>query len=252
MDGALLVMPVAFFCEFVDSSLGMGYGTILTPVLLLMGYEPLQVVPAVLLSEFVTGITSAFFHHSARNVNFRPHTMDFRVALVLAIFGMVGTIASVFCAIKLPPEFLKLWIGFIVLSMGIVILATYHRKPKFRWSKLITLGTVASFNKGISGGGYGPLVMGGQILSGIGVKNAVGITSLTEGLTCLAAIILYVMFRSEVDWVLAPWLMAGAVLSIPFATHVLKKISEDKAKIGVAVIIVILGVVTLSKVFLNQ
>ena len=40
-------MPLAFVCEFVDSTLGMGYGTSLTPILLLMGFEPLQVVPAV-------------------------------------------------------------------------------------------------------------------------------------------------------------------------------------------------------------
>ena len=49
------VIPLAFFCEFVDSSLGMGFGTILSPVLLLMGFEALDVVPAVLFSECITG-----------------------------------------------------------------------------------------------------------------------------------------------------------------------------------------------------
>ena len=31
------VVLMAFICELVDSSLGMGYGTVLTPVLLAMG-----------------------------------------------------------------------------------------------------------------------------------------------------------------------------------------------------------------------
>jgi len=54
---------IAFLAEYVDSSLGMGYGTILTPVLLLMGFKPLEVVPAVLLSEFATGLLAGFTHH---------------------------------------------------------------------------------------------------------------------------------------------------------------------------------------------
>jgi len=43
----------AFICEYVDSTLGMGYGTTLTPVLLLVGFAPMQIVPAILLSEFM-------------------------------------------------------------------------------------------------------------------------------------------------------------------------------------------------------
>ena len=40
----------AFICEYMDSTLGMGYGTTLTPILLMMGYNPLQIVPVVLIS----------------------------------------------------------------------------------------------------------------------------------------------------------------------------------------------------------
>ncbi|UCB56453.1 MAG: sulfite exporter TauE/SafE family protein [Candidatus Omnitrophota bacterium] len=243
----LLLMPLAFVCEFIDSSLGMGYGTSLTPILLLMGFEPLQVVPAVLLSEFVSGITAASFHHSIENVSFKPGSKDTKVALALSAFAVLGTIIAVFLAVKLPAKTLKLWIGAIVLFMGIFILATFNRKPRFTWRKIATLGTVASFNKGMSGGGYGPLVMGGQLLSGISAKNAVGITSLSEGVTCLVGIILYFFLKSQADWTLAPWLMAGAVLSVPLAAHTLKRLPERKVKIAIAVIIVTLGCLTLAK-----
>ena len=94
--------------------------------------------------------------------------------------------------------------------------------------------------------------MGGQLLSGIGVKNAVGITSLSESITCLVGVILYFTLKSNVDWVLAPWLMAGAVLSVPFAAHTLKRIPENKAKTAVAIIIIGLGCLTLAKVFLTK
>ena len=41
------IFLAAFIAEYFDSSLGMGYGTTLTPVLLFMGYTPMQIVPAV-------------------------------------------------------------------------------------------------------------------------------------------------------------------------------------------------------------
>ncbi|MBN3038897.1 MAG: sulfite exporter TauE/SafE family protein [Candidatus Omnitrophica bacterium] len=247
----LLIMPLAFICEFIDSTLGMGYGTSLTPLLLLMGFAPLQVVPAVLFSEFVSGVTAAFFHHSVQNVDFNPRSKDTKIAAVLASFSVVGTILAVILAVKLPARVLKLWIGAIVLFMGVFILATYKRSPRFTWRKIITLGTIASFNKGMSGGGYGPLVMGGQVLSGVGVKNAVGITSLAEGITCLVGVLLYFFLKSDVDWVLAPWLMAGAVLSVPLAAHTLKRIPEKKMKIITAIVIIVLGCLTLSKVLIK-
>ena len=244
----LIVMPLAFCCEFIDSSLGMGYGTVLTPILLLMGYEPLQVVPAVLFSEFVTGITAAFFHHSVENVNLKPHTKEGKVALVLSIFGVIGVVASVLVTVNLPRDVLKICIGVIVLSMGVYLLASLNRPARFSWVRITLLGTIASFNKGMSGGGYGPLVTGGQMVSGVGVKGAVGITSLSEGVTCLIGVIVYYLIKSDIDWILAPWLMAGAVLSVPLAAHTLKRIPEKKARFAVACFILLLGVVTLVKV----
>ena len=66
----LAIFLAAHLCEYVDSSLGMGYGTTLTPVLLLAGFEPLQIVPAVLLSEFVTGLAAGLLHHHEGNIDF--------------------------------------------------------------------------------------------------------------------------------------------------------------------------------------
>ena len=65
---------IALSAEYMDSTIGMGYGTTLTPILLLFGYEPMQVVPAVLISELVTGLLAGFTHHSVGNVDFRPKT----------------------------------------------------------------------------------------------------------------------------------------------------------------------------------
>ena len=241
------IIPLAFVCEFLDSSLGMGYGTTLTPLLIIIGFEPLQIVPAVLLSEFVSGLLAAFLHHKQKNVNFNHDSIDTKIALLLAIFSVIGTIIAVIIAVNIPKNILKLIISIIVLSMGIIIIFTINYKPKFSWIKITALGTIASLNKGLSGGGYGPLVMGGQMLSGVGVKNAIGITSLAEGITCLAGVILYFILSDKINWILSPFLVIGAVLSVPFSVYVVKKIPEKQVKIFVSIFILFLGTFSLFK-----
>ncbi len=268
----MTIIIVAFLCEYMDSTLGMGYGTTLTPVLLLLGYSPMQVVPAVLLSELITGLMAGIFHHRAGNVNFKPKTTNFslivhklkalgyiesarrglplhlKVALLLAMCSVVGTVAAVLIAVKIPKFWLKFYIGCLVLSMGIIIIICLNKDFKFSWKKITSLGLIASFNKGMSGGGYGPVVTGGQVLSGVEGRSAVGITSLAEGLTCLVGIITYFLIaKNAIDWKLAPVIIAGAVFSVPLSAISVKKISSRNLKLSIAVVTIILGLLTIIK-----
>ncbi|MEZ5335109.1 MAG: sulfite exporter TauE/SafE family protein [Methanolobus sp.] len=268
----LAILLIAFLAEYIDSTLGMGYGTTLTPILLLLGFEPLQVVPAILLSESLTGVFAGLMHHKVKNVDFRPKTMNpyrifeatqqlgiaetferglprhLKVALLIAFCSIFGSLFAVFVAVNIPAFYLKLYIGLLVLVIGIVILATLNKEYGFSWKKITGLSLIASFNKGMSGGGYGPVVTGGQLLSGVDGKNAIGITSLAEGLTCIVAVIAYLYTNSIIDWILAPYLVTGAVLSVPFAAISVKKIDTKKFKVIVGVATLVLGVFTLWKV----
>lgn len=129
----------------MDSTLGMGYGTTLTSTLLLFGFGPMQIVPVVLLSELVSGLLAGFFHHKEGNVNLKPATPDIfkitnmlsplgyiekfkktvplhlKVALLLSFCSIVGTIAAIFLAVNIPKFWLKLYFGFLVLAMGMLI-----------------------------------------------------------------------------------------------------------------------------------
>jgi uncharacterized membrane protein YfcA len=69
----VVVAITALLCEDIDASIGMGYGTTLTPLLLIIGFLPLQVVPAVLLGQLAGGLIGGFFHHKLGNIN-----LDFR------------------------------------------------------------------------------------------------------------------------------------------------------------------------------
>lgn len=100
----------------------------------------------------------------------------------------------------------------------------------------------------MSGGGYGPVVTGGQILSGVEGKSAVGITSLAESLTCLVGVIAYVLIsKNPVDWKLAPFIIIGAVLSVPLCAKSVKWISTKKLKLAIALLTIALGILTIVK-----
>ncbi|MBN2121385.1 MAG: sulfite exporter TauE/SafE family protein [Candidatus Omnitrophica bacterium] len=268
------LISVAFVCEYVDSTLGMGYGTTLTPLLLIAGYNPLQIVPVVLISELISGILAGVLHHREGNVNLKPKSIHpsviverlkqlgyvesfkrgipshLKVALLLAVCSIVGTVGAVYLAVNIPKFWVKLYIGVLVLAMGITIIICYNKKFKFSWRKIVGLGLLASFNKGISGGGYGPVVTSGQVLSGIEGKSAVGITSLAEGLTCAVGIATYVLIsKKPLDLRLAPFVIVGAVLSVPFSAKSVKKITEDKLKLAIAVFTIILGTFSIFKTF---
>ena len=242
------IVLLALFCEYIDSTLGMGYGTTLTPLLLLMGYEPAQIVPSVLLSEFLAGILAGVAHHELGNVDLRPGSRSFKITVTLAACSVVGAVAAVFIAVNIPEWMIKAYVGILVLAVGIGILLTIGRTFAFSWRKLVGLGLVAALNKGLSGGGYGPLVCGGQVLSGVGEREAVGITSLAEGLACIVGVAAYLLTgNGAVDWGLAPSLALGAVLSVPLAALTVKKAPVGKMRWAIGGAVTALGLFTLAR-----
>lgn len=246
-----LVGVMAFFSEFLDSSMGMGYGTALVPLMLFMGYDPLRVIPAVLISQLATDIVTMAMHHKAKNVNLHFGTQDFKVAMILGMISSVGVIAAVLVAVNIPKDVLSIYIGSLVFVMGIIVFYTAGRPMLFSWNKLMAVSLVASFNKGISGGGYGPLVMGGQMLSGVDAKNAVGITAFAEAITCFVGFIVYILSGKPLDWPLIGFLTVSAVLAVPLAVFTVKKLPSLKLKKYIGILIALLGLITLAKLFLK-
>jgi len=246
----LAVFLAALVCEFVDSSLGMGYGTTLTPLLLVAGFEPLQIVPCVLLSELATGLTSTVMHHRDGNVDLLRDPKARNTAILLSVLSVVGTVAAVVFALKVSKFWLTAIIAVIILSVGVITLATLRRRLRYRRSHMIALGAVAAFNKGLSGGGYGPLVTAGQVVSGVSARSAVAITSLAEALTCLVGLIAYVALYGHVDWTLAGPLTLGAMLSVPVATLTVRGLSEGVMRASVGTVTCLLGLVTFAKLLM--
>lgn len=245
----IMIALAALGCEFIDSGLGMGYGTTLTPLLLLAGYEPLDVVLAILISELATGILAAIFHDRAGNMDIIRDSRVRKTSFILALFSVLGATLAVFTALNISKQFLGTAIGVIITVMGILILSAHSCSFKFTTGRIIVLGIVAAFNKGLSGGGYGPLVTGGQIICGIKPKQAVGITSLAEAATCLVALSVYLFSGRTPCWSLVAPLFIGGVISVPFSVLTIKRITANKVRIAIGVGTLVLGLFSLVKIW---
>ncbi len=67
----LSLLAVSFIGEFVNSSLGMLYGTITSAFLISIGFPPLVVVPGILATDAFAGFIAAKEHHLLKNADFR-------------------------------------------------------------------------------------------------------------------------------------------------------------------------------------
>jgi len=245
----LHLVLLAFLLETADASFGGGYGTILTPLLLVLGFEPSRAVPVVLVSQLAGDFLASFFHHEFRNVDFSRNNRHLRVALTLAILGSAGCVASVVVAVNLPKHYVNLYIGVLVAATGLSLLVANNRIRAFSWRRLVFIGSIAAFNKGISGGGYGPLITGGQIFTGVEPKNAIGITTLSEGMTCIVAVLSYILLGTNIDWSLAALLSIGVSFSTPISAYLVRKMKSGTLKLTTAMVAVLLGLSTIFGTF---
>jgi len=230
----LAIVLAAFLCEYVDSSLGMGYGTTLTPLMILVGFDPKQVVPCVLVSELLTGFAATLMHQRDGNVDFFGNKQARWTAILLSVLSTVGAVAAVSLAVSVNRQALATIIGVIILGTGVATLATISRQLRYRRSHIIAVGAVAAFNKGLSGGGYGPLVTAGQVVSGVTPRHAVAISSLAESFTCFVGLVAYLLLGKSFNWGLALPLSVGALMSVPLATLTVRRLPEKvmRASVG--------------------
>lgn len=175
----------AFACGFIDSALGMMYGVILSPVLIIAGFDPLLVIPSVLLSQAAGGFSAGFFHHKFRNVNFRLHSSDSKVVYVATSTGIAATVVAVLVAVNVPQVVLETYIGLLVLVLGILLLSRV--RFRFSWKKISVVSVIGSFNKGLTGGGFSPVVVSGQITAERTPRQAIGTTVLAKAPIAVAA-----------------------------------------------------------------
>jgi uncharacterized membrane protein YfcA len=226
------IVLLALVFEFLDSVAGMGYGTAFTPLLFLLGYEPLQIIPVIMIQQACAGLITAYIHKAYGNIewHFKPMSETVHLWLIISITGILAvifSITSVYGMLKPAAIWIKLYVVILLIFMGIIALFNAKKTPTYHSRRMIIFGALAGFNKGIGGGGYGPVVTIGGLLSGIPVKSMIAVTAFSEGAVCIVSIMVWFLllkYGVVIDFILLPSMILGSIFAIiaaPYMTRVL-------------------------------
>lgn len=237
--------------EFIDSSLGMLYGTVLSPLLILIGYDVRIAVPSILISQAVGGFVASCRHHKLGNADFQSGTTDYNVAKIIIWFGVFACFAGVYVSVSISPKILNTYIALLVIVIGIMILS--DKSLIMTAKKIYALGFISAFNKALSGGGFGPLVAGGQLVfKDRNEKGAIGSTDFAEAPICLLSFFLWIMLKGIPPLNIIIPMCIGSAVGGFFGPMALSKIkSKKKLKMGLGVLILIEGIWVLFKVWIK-
>ncbi len=245
-----LCFLISFSASLVDISLGMGYGFTVTPLLLLLGFEPLETIPSVLFASFVGGLVSSYFHQKFRNFDLRGEGNTLRIAVVISLFSLFGGFIGAKLALGISSFYLRLYIGTLVTLTGFFVLASKEIHMTFSWFKMVLVSLIGSFNKGLSGSGFGPMVTTGGLLSGVDEKVIVAIQSFSESPVSLIGFVVFWLSNKAMNWHLILSLAAGVSLSAPLAALIVKRLNRDKLRLLIGLTSIIIGGATLLKAIL--
>ena len=221
MADPLSLALMALALAFLNDAMGGGYGTLSSPLLLVLGYPAKVVVPAILFSEVVSEYWSGFWHMRFKNVNYRTFGLTTAGGAVGICFAVL--VIGVF----LTATAAKVYISSIAVVMGAVAVVTasgvlasrFRVRDKTNAPLTGLLGAVCGFNKSSTGGGYGPLSTPGFMLLGLQPAKAVGTTIVTKATACLISIALWAGIVG-IDWSVAAPMAVGAFIGAPFASLV--------------------------------
>lgn len=225
------VVLLAAFFEFMDASAGMGFGTALTPLLLLVGFDPKQIVPVVMIQQGAAGLVGAFLHREFENVEWKlkPMSETIKLALIIIVSGVVFNvlaIVGVYKIFQVEKVWIQLYVALLLLMMGVTSLFQSKKERPYKPNKMVFWASLAGFNKGVGGGGYGPVVTIGGLMSGVPAKSMMAVTAISEGAVSTCSVIVWLAMLGSgvtIDYILLPSFMLATVFSAvaaPYMTRV--------------------------------
>jgi hypothetical protein len=127
--------------------------------------------------------------------------------------------------------------------MGLIIVG--KKKFKFSWIKVTTIAVLSALNKAMSGGGYGPLVASGLIISGRSGKSSIGLTDFAEAPICFLAFTWWMILGANINLnprLLVPLIIGASIGGILGPLALSKSNDNRKMTLYVGRLALILGV----------
>ena len=255
MERLILIAVIGFVAQFIDGSLGMGYGIFSASLLIAGGLYPVIASATVHTAEIVTTLFSGGSHLFFGNVK-----KEWLLPLVIP--GVLGGVAGAYFLTLIPGATMKPFVAGLLLILGIIVLYRFMRRkvpapvleadpPQGRDSlpvagsrlKLPALGLVAAFVDAVGGGGWGPIAAPGLILSeNTEPRKVVGTVNLVEFFVTVAIVVTFIVTIGweSFEWNLVIALLIGGVIAAPIAAYLCKKMPAKL--LGILIGLLLIGV----------
>lgn len=247
-----VILVVGFLAQFIDSTIGMGFGAISASLLLYLGATPLISSASIHAAEFITSIVSGVAHQRLGN------TLQ-TIFSPLAITGIIGGFLGAYTLTRfnfslaiLIVESLLLILGLIMLYMFLILFKNIKPRKKKTYTvwKVNILGFFAGFFDAIAGGGWGAITSLAFLLKGTEPRVAVGSISFAEMFVAGGALLGFIIFGGQTAFevaIVVP-LLIGGVVAAPIGAWLCKKMPQRWLGVAIGLGIVLLSAKKISLV----
>ncbi len=257
MPTLIAIAIAGFLAQFIDGSLGMGYGVTSTTLLLTLGVTPALASASVHLAEIGTSAVSGASHWRLGNVNMR-------VLLMLGVPGGAGAFLGAIVLSNLALDAARPAVSLILLVLGGVIalrfihgrrVAAAHRaggsepaplggtSVRRKWA-LIPLGLVGGFLDASGGGGWGPVTTSTLMAaSRMQPRKIIGTVSGSEFIVAGAASIgfLLALGSAGIDPAIVAMMLLGGAIAAPLSAWLVSRIDDRALGTSVGGLIIVLN-----------
>jgi len=260
--GTFVIAPadersLIFFSTLVALAAGLSstaigvYGGVLVPGLLLLGVDARFAAAASLFLQVLVIPLAASSHYRMGN-------FSRSVAVPLLIGGVIGAFIGPFFAAAMPKEWIVRFVAAMIVSVGIVVLATLHLTGlgKVRDDNDIPrrqvggIGLLAGFSSGVSGAGWGPIGVKLLILSRIDPAQAIGSSLFARIFMAAAAVVGFFVAQTAFNnatanwWIVVP-LFAGSVAPMIVGAMLLSRLGRERATVAITLLSIALALPSL-------
>jgi siroheme synthase-like protein len=240
----LMMLITGFLAQMADGSLGMGYGTISTTLLLAMGVNPAIVSSRVHTARVFSSGVSGYSHHRFGNINRKL----FKIIVIPGIFGAVIGATLAFHGqeyakyIRIPLSFYTIYLGFYILRKAFTRSSGKTKVKGAGW-----LAATGGFMDAFAGGGWGTLVTSTLLSKRRTPRYVIGSVCLAEFFVVLTSSITFFILLRSIPLFDVAGLIIGGLIAAPVAARLVGKIPLKTTFIIVGIFVMLTSLSTLWK-----
>jgi uncharacterized membrane protein YfcA len=250
-----LLFPLAaigLIMGILSGLLGVGGGVFLVPVLVALGYSPVEAVST-------SGVPILLSAVSAITVQLRLKTFRVGPALRIGVPALLVAQAGVWLAHLIVPKLLLALFGsFLLVNILLVRLKPKlppghppRNTPRIRSFKEVTIGSIGGFLGGFFGLGGGVVMVPLQVaLLGESIKVAAGISISVVLITAISSVTGHAL-KGTVLWDVGVALSVGSILGAQIGTLMAPRLSEMTLRRIFLTLLGVLAILVFAKALLS-